>query len=155
MPIFAKNILNGNEFVFSTLSAGLAVGMLLGTILVGLINIKKRRGIVALAALGGMGVFYTAFSLVEIFWINVTLVVLIGVTVAFTNVPLSSAIQHHTEQQYIGRVMSLVQFSAMGLIPVSYLITTLFISMGISIDVIMLFAALALCLLSVIVLMKA
>ncbi|MGP4070953.1 MFS transporter [Piscibacillus sp. B03] len=155
LPIFAKNILNGNELTFSTLSAGLAIGMLIGTILVGFLNIQKRRGIVAVGALGGMAIFFTAFSLVENLWINVALVVLMGMTVAFTNVPLSSAIQHHTEKKYIGRVMSLVQFSAMGLIPVSYLLTTLFISIGVSIDQIMLFAALALCLLSFIVLFKA
>ncbi|TFB18886.1 MFS transporter [Filobacillus milosensis] len=155
MPIFAKNVLGGDELTFSTLSAGLAIGMLLGTILVGVLNIRKKRGLVAVVSIGGMAIFYTAFSLIGVFWVNVALVVCIGISVSFTNVPLTAAIQHHTEEKYIGRVSSLVQFSAMGLIPISYLITTMFISLGVKIDQIMMYAALTLCVLSAIVLIKA
>lgn len=155
LPIFARNVLGGDELTYSYLSTGIAVGMLLGTLIVGVLNLKKKRGLISVLSIGALSIFLLLFSLVSTFWLNLVIVLLIGITISLTNVPLAAAIQHHTDKEYLGRIVSLIQFSSMGLVPVSYFITSMVIGVGISVNQVMFFCALILCLLSLIVLIKA
>jgi len=141
MPLFAKNVLNGTEVTYSYLYGALAAGMLIGSLLIGVLNIQKKRGLVSVSAIMALAIFFVLLSLSDVLAISLALVFLMGAAVAGANIPLVSVIQQHTESNYLGRVMSFVAFSSMGLVPISYLLTSLLISMNIPINTIMLLSS--------------
>nr|WP_040402773.1 MFS transporter [Alkalibacillus haloalkaliphilus] len=134
LPIFARNVIGGGEFTYSLLSGLLGVGMLIGAVIVGIININRRRGLVSLVSIVALGVFMVIFSLTGELWISLVAISLVGLTMSIIDVPILSAIQANTDEDYIGRMMSLISFASMGLLPVSFLLTSLFISLGFSVD---------------------
>ncbi|MDQ0352877.1 MFS family permease [Alkalibacillus filiformis] len=134
LPIFARNVIGGGEFTYSLLSGVLGVGMLIGAVIVGVININRRRGLVSLVSIVALGVFMVIFSLTGELWLSLLVISLVGLTLSIIDVPILSAIQANTDEDYIGRMMSLISFASMGLLPVSFLLTSLFISLGFSID---------------------
>ncbi|MDV2581300.1 MFS transporter [Alkalibacillus haloalkaliphilus] len=134
LPIFARNVIGGGEFTYSLLSGVLGAGMLIGAVLVGVINVNRRRGLVSLISIVALGVFMIAFSLTGELWVSLLVISLVGLTLSIIDVPILSAIQAHTDEKYIGRMMSLISFASMGLLPVSFLLTSVFISIGFSID---------------------
>ncbi|KMJ55919.1 hypothetical protein AB685_24730 [Bacillus sp. LL01] len=45
MPLFSSRILNGDEVTYALLNGGIAAGMLVGGVGVGLLNIQRKRGL--------------------------------------------------------------------------------------------------------------
>jgi hypothetical protein len=146
--------LDGDTLQFSFLEGALAGGMLMGVILVGIINIQKKRGRFAMTGIGIMGIFYLLLSQVNIFWQGIVVLFFIGLSLAASNIPIMSVIQSLVEKEMIGRLMSLISTCSMGLIPVSYALTSLLLSIGFSISMIMLMGAVPLLLLVLYVFMK-
>ncbi|WP_035513026.1 MFS transporter [Halalkalibacillus halophilus] len=144
LPIFARNILDGDEFTYSILSGTSGVGMLIGSVTIGILNVRNKRGVVAIVGIVFLSIFFVAFSLSGVLWLSMLFVGLIGITLSVIDIPLISAIQAHTEEKFIGRIMSLLAFASIGLVPVSYLLTTSFISLGFDINEIMLVSSLCL-----------
>ncbi|MET3682710.1 MFS family permease [Alkalibacillus flavidus] len=155
LPIFAHDILDGDEFTYSLLSGTLGVGTLLRALLIGFLNVNRKRGIVALIGLMSLGVFMVSFSLTTVLIVSLIFISLIGFVISIIDVPIISAIQANTESQYIGRIMSLMSFASMGLIPVSYLLTSLMISIGFAIDTILLLSSICLIVVGICVLLFA
>ncbi len=92
-------------------------------------------------AIGTMAVFYLLLSQASMFWQSMVVLFLIGACMAAANIPIMAVIQSIVEKEMIGRVMSLISISSMGLIPVSYALTSVFLSIGFSISMIMLMGA--------------
>ncbi|WP_368505576.1 MFS transporter [Alkalihalophilus sp. As8PL] len=155
MPLFASRILNGDEVTYAFLNGGIAVGMLLGGVGVGLLNIQRRRGLISILAMSSLGLMFLGFSLSTTFISSMFFIILLGVAISVTNIPLIAVIQSHTKREYLGRVMSLTSFASMGLLPVSYLVTSLFLAIGIAIELIMLVSAVGLAVVCFIILFKA
>ncbi|WP_096185959.1 MFS transporter [Evansella halocellulosilytica] len=155
LPIFAMNVLHGNELTYSYLSGGIAGGMVLGAMLIGILNVQKKRGFISILGIAVLGLFFIGLSVSSNFWMSLTFVILIGMASSAANVPLFAVIQHYTKKEYLGRVMSLTTFAAMGLVPISYLMTSLFIAMNISIEMIMLGSSICLTLVCFTILFKA
>ncbi|MBM7552051.1 MFS transporter [Thalassobacillus pellis] len=137
LPLFVKTILKGTAIDFSMLEAGLAVGMLIGSIIVGVLNIKHRRGMVGIISLIISGFFFAGLSLSANLWMAIVMLGLFGVCLSCSNIPFISAIQSIVDDKVLGRVMGLISLASMGLIPVSYAITSLVLSVGVPIDHIM------------------
>ncbi|MDQ0158093.1 MFS family permease [Alkalibacillus salilacus] len=155
LPLFARDILNGDEFTYSLLSGMLGVGTLVGALLIGVLNVRQKRGMVALTGIMLLGLFMVAFSLTDSLLLSLMFISLIGLVISTIDVPIISAIQAHTEKKYIGRMMSLMSFASMGLIPVSYLLTSFLISLGLTIDTILLSSSVCLMVVGVFVLVFA
>ncbi len=141
LPLFVKNILNGSTLDFSFLEGALAFGMLTGAVIVGVINIQKKRGLFAIITLGIMSLCYLALSQTTMLWQSVVVLFLIGTMMSACNIPIMAIIQSIVEKEMIGRVMSIVSMSSMGLIPVSYALTSLFLAIGFPISTVMLIGA--------------
>ena len=137
LPLFVKTILNGDAMTFSLLEAGAAVGMLIGSIVVGILNLTKKRGKVALLALIFSGLAFVGLSFSTELWVSILMLVIFGACLSGSNIPFLSAIQGMIEEKVLGRVMGLISLASMGLIPVSYAMTALLLSTGIGIDHIM------------------
>jgi MFS family permease len=154
LPLFVKNILGGSTLDFSMIEGSLAFGMLFGAVLAGLLNLEKKRGLVAVGAIGIMSVLYLLLSQTNYLWQSMLVIFMQGIFLSVANIPLISVIQSIVEDKMIGRVMSLLSISSMGLIPVSFALTSLFLSISIPIDMIMLSAAALLLMLVSYVLLK-
>jgi MFS family permease len=137
LPLFVKNILEGSAVDFSFLEAGLAGGMLIGSILIGIFNVKKNRGKLTLMMLVMSGLFFTGLSFTTALWQSILLLGLFGMCLSLSNISSISAIQSVIDEKVLGRVMGLISLASMGLIPVSYALTSGVLSLGVSIHHIM------------------
>ncbi|MGP4077462.1 MFS transporter [Halobacillus sp. K22] len=137
LPLFVKNILEGTAVDFSFLEAGLAGGMLVGSIVIGSLNVKKNRGRLTLMTLVLAGISFIGLSFTAELWQSMVMLGLFGTFLSVSNISSISAIQSIIEEKVLGRVMGLISLASMGLIPVSYAITSAVLSLGISIHHIM------------------
>ena len=106
---------------FGTLLSCFSGGALSGMLLAGLVKRPPRRGVllVAISFLMGLGLVTIGLSY-RLVPIALTLA-LMGVGAGFVNVQIVSWMQARAERQVLGRVMSVVMFSAVGLLPISLL----------------------------------
>ena len=107
---------------FGTLLSCFSGGALGGMLLAGLVKRPPRRGVllVAISFLMGLGLVTIGLSY-RLVPIALTLA-LMGVGAGFVNVQIVSWMQARAERQVLGRVMSVVMFSAVGLLPMSLLV---------------------------------
>ncbi|MGP4059492.1 MFS transporter [Halobacillus sp. H74] len=137
LPLFVKNILDGTSVDFSLLEAGLAGGMLVGSVVIGVLNLKKNRCKVALLSLIFTGIAFAGLSFTTEIWMSILALGIFGISLSVTNIPFIAFVQSLIEEKMLGRVMGLISLASMGLIPVSYLLTSGVLALGISIDHIM------------------
>ncbi|MYL29626.1 MFS transporter [Halobacillus halophilus] len=137
LPLFVKQRLNGTALDFSFLEAGLAGGMLLGAVLLGILNLKKRRGRTSLLALVFAGGAFFALSFTEELWLSLGCLVVFGFFLSVCNIPVLAVLQSFIEDKMMGRVMGLVSLASMGLVPVSYAVTSVILAAGVPIHQIM------------------
>lgn len=138
LPIFIKNILQGSTLEYSYLEGSIAFGMLAGSALLGIFNPQKKRGKIIIFGLILMSVCFTAFSLTSSLWQSAVILFLLGLSISGINIPIFTLTQSIVEPQMIGRVMSLLSLSSLGLVPVSYGVTSLLLWAGLAIDTVML-----------------
>jgi len=107
---------------FGTLLSCFSGGALGGMLLAGLVKRPPRRGVllVSISFLMGLGMVTIGLSY-RLVPIALTLA-LMGVGAGFVNVQIVSWMQARAERQVLGRVMSVVMFSAVGLLPMSLLV---------------------------------
>jgi MFS family permease len=105
---------------FGTLLSSFSGGMLLGMLLGGLIKEPRHRGIQFMVMSLVCGLELVAIGVFPSFGAVAGLLAVMGLGVGFVNVQFSAWMQMRVEHALLGRVMSVMMFSAVGLIPVSY-----------------------------------
>jgi MFS family permease len=107
---------------FGTLLSCFSGGALGGMLMAGLVKRPPRRGVllVGINFLMGLGMLAIGLSY-RLAPIAITLA-LMGLGAGFVNVQIVSWMQARAERQVLGRVMSVVMFSAVGLLPMSLLV---------------------------------
>lgn len=105
---------------FGTLLSCFSGGMLLGMLLGGLIKEPRRRGIQFMVMSLVCGLELVAIGVFPSFGAVAGLLAVMGLGVGFVNVQFSAWMQMRVDHSLLGRVMSVMMFSAVGLIPVSY-----------------------------------
>jgi MFS family permease len=113
----------GSAAAFGTFLSCFSGGMLGGILLGGLVKRPRRRGLQFIAMSGLAGLEMIGIGLVPKFGMIATLLALMGLGVGFVNVQFSAWTQTRVERALLGRVMSVMMFSAVGLVPVSYAIS--------------------------------
>lgn len=110
----------GSAAAFGTLLSCFGGGMLAGILLGGLIKEPRRRGpqFMVMSLLCGLEMI--AIGLFPRFGAVAGLLAVMGLGAGFVNVQFSAWIQMRVEHALLGRVMSVMMFSAVGLVPVSY-----------------------------------
>jgi len=103
----------------SCFSGGMLAGILLGA----LVKRPRKRGLqfIVMSALAGFEMVAIGLSLQMV--AICTLLAVMGLGVGFVNVQFSAWTQTRVPPALMGRVMSVVMFSAVGLVPVSYWIS--------------------------------
>lgn len=151
LPVFVEGVLKGNSLDYSFVQGGFTFGMIAGSIIISIININRNRGAYALYLIALQGLGMLLFSQVQIIEIAIPVIILIGMLNPAINIPLISMVQTYTDRNKIGRVMSLIRTGSLGLIPLSYAITSFLLGIGIKINIIMAWSSLPL-LVSVVIL---
>jgi MFS family permease len=137
LPLFVDEILSGDTLDYSYIEGSLSFGMVIGAVVMGIINLKRKRGNFAMLSLIGLSLAFLCFSQSGSVWQAMMLIFVLGMLMQGTNIPLIAAIQSMVERKMIGRVMSLLSISALGLTPVSFALTSVLLSLGVKVDTIM------------------
>ncbi|MFZ0640941.1 MAG: MFS transporter [Candidatus Acidiferrales bacterium] len=107
---------------FGTFLSCFSGGMLAGMGLGGTVKKPRKRGLQFIAMGALCGVELIGVGLYPRFWAIASLLAMMGLGVGFVNIQFSTWIQLRVERAMLGRVMSVLMFSAVGLIPISYAI---------------------------------
>jgi MFS family permease len=110
----------GGAGAFGTLVAAAGAGALIGIVGAGSVRRFRRRGLIELSLTGVLGIVVASIAFVPNLVVAVPLAVAIGATASFLGVITISWLQERAEPGLLGRVMSLVMFSAVALDPISF-----------------------------------
>jgi MFS transporter len=105
---------------FGSFLAFFSGGMLLGSVLGGLVRQPRKRGpqFIAVSALAGLELI--AIGLAPKFAVIAAALALMGVGIGWVGVQFSAWIQLRVDRAVLGRVMSVLMFALVGFAPVSY-----------------------------------
>lgn len=154
IPLLVDSVLKGEVLDLSFLQSSYQGGMLAGAILVGILNLRKKRGLTMLVMIGVLGVCLTFLGQIGFLWQGILLLSLMGILSSFINVTLISTIQAQSDPNKIGRVMSLVNASSNGLVPLSYAFVSLALVMQFTISDVMLLCGMLIVVISSIYLLR-
>ena len=117
MPVFAKEILQGDSHTYGFLMGAAGVGALLGAIFLASREtvLKLGRIIPAAALLFGTGLIVLSFT--NIFSLSMVLMVFIGLGMMLQTAASNTVLQTITEDDKRGRVMSFYTMAVMGTAP--------------------------------------
>jgi len=118
----ADNRFVGGATAFGIILSAFGGGALIGTIIAGSYRFK-RRGIM-LASIGVLaGIGLGLFGIIPNVLSAVLLAVPMGIILGVFNIMLISWLQQETQPRMVGRVMGLVTFASVGLMPISFAIS--------------------------------
>ena len=124
LPILANTKLAEGALALGVVLSAFAGGALSGAILAGTLPTPKRRFgpiLVVLFALSGL--LLMPFGFLNSMWVAAAVALVIGVAEGYAGIMFMSWLQARTPQRMMGRVMSLLMISAVGLSPLSYAVS--------------------------------
>ncbi len=110
----------GSAAAFGTLLSCFSAGTLVGLIAGGTIKRPRRRGLQFIVMSGLAGLELISIGLVQRLVPIGILLAVMGLGVGFVNVQFSAWLQLRVDRAILGRVMSVLMFAAVGLVPLSY-----------------------------------
>jgi len=139
IPLLVNNVLHGEAMDLSILQGSYEIGMLLGALFIGILNLTRRKALIILRLICLIGVALATLGQIHSVWQGIILLLIMGVSSSVINVLLISSIQEKSHEDKIGRVMSIVNASSNGLVPLSYAFVSLSLFINLSISHLMLF----------------
>ncbi|MBI5030727.1 MAG: MFS transporter [Chloroflexi bacterium] len=119
LPIFVKNVLDLGSESFGFIMSAFGVGMVAGSIAVGVRPPRAHRGIIVFLLTTLQGVLFAMVGLVPIFVISCVLSLVIGFANGIVNTMLSAMLQGMIADEYRGRIFGLMSMISMGMMPIS------------------------------------
>jgi len=117
LPIFAKDILQGNAYTMGFLMAATGVGAVLGALyLAARRSVAGFMRLIAMAS-GAFGLGLVAFSLSPNVWLSMGILVWVGCAMMIQMAGTNTFIQTIVEEDKRGRVMSFYTMAFMGMAP--------------------------------------
>lgn len=132
IPILV-DLYGGSPINLTYIEVSLGVGMLLSSVIVGSVKIK-RRGMTSLLGLIATLVIAVTFSQVSNLSILAGLAFFIGFFMTFAYIPFFSSVHEKIDERIMGRVMSVIFLAMNGFDPIAYAGVTLFVSNGFDIQ---------------------
>jgi len=124
LPLLAK-FRFGSSAAFGTMMSCFGGGALAGMALAGTLRPRRHRGYLFLGFVGAESFGIAAMPLIRSLPPLGLDMVVIGVCAGIANVSIIAWIQGHVDHALMGRVMSVVMFGAIGLMPISLLLAGL------------------------------
>ena len=124
LPLLANTKLSEGALALGVILSAFAGGSLIGAILVGTLPAPKRLfGPILVALFGLSGLLLMPFGFLASMWIATTVALVIGVAEGYAGIMFMTWLQARTPQKLMGRVMSLLMISAVGLAPLSHAVS--------------------------------
>ncbi len=124
LPILANTNLGEGALALGIIMSAYAGGSLFGSIFAGTLPTPKRRfGPILVLAFALSGLLLTPFGFLGSMWIAAALALVIGGADGYAGILFMSWLQGRTPQRMMGRVMSLLMISAVGLSPLSHTVS--------------------------------
>jgi len=123
MPVFARDILDGDSHTFGFLMGATGIGALIGAMYLAARKTAAGLGLVIAIAAGVFGTGLIAFSLSRTSWLSLTLMVLTGFGMMVQMAASNTLLQTVSDDKKRGRVMSFYTVAFMGMIPFGSLLT--------------------------------
>jgi len=134
IPLIATDVLHGTAIHLSILESAIAIGMITGIFLIGLINPTKKRGVIVLGQLFLLGSIMVFLSFTTQLWQSAVAFVLLGIGITAGDIPVRTMIQEKTDPEMMGRVTAMMSTVSNGFVPVSYGLTSLMLSYSLPIN---------------------
>jgi MFS family permease len=119
IPVLADSRLPEGAAAFGTIWAAFAGGSLIGVILSGTIGRRIRASDAGLLTVAISGVGTLALAWAGDTWLACLLMFINGIGGGYINVVIVTLLHHRAPQTFLGRIMSLLYFSNIGLNPLS------------------------------------
>lgn len=137
IPILVKDIYQSEVLGLAFIQTSMGIGALIGAFTLAIFPIK-RPGISIVLFLTVLGVLYTFTGLSPYLVLTAIIVGVMGMFTQFINIPILTLMQQITDKKMLGRMMSFFMTVSTGLVPVSYMVTSILIGANINIQHIML-----------------
>lgn len=121
VPVLADERLPNGAAAFGILMSAYGAGSLIGIILSGLLPNPPQKwfGTILFLAVSSMGLFMAALAFVYTIWAGLVLLFISGLIDGWAIIQFTTWLQRRSPQRLLGRVMSLLMFSFVGLAPVA------------------------------------
>ena len=124
LPILANTKLAEGALALGVVMAGYAGGSLLGSILAGTLPAPRLRlGPILVVLFALSGLLLMPFGFLRSTWIAAAIALAIGAAEGYAGIMFMSWLQARTPRKLMGRVMSLLMISAVGLAPLSHTVS--------------------------------
>jgi DHA3 family macrolide efflux protein-like MFS transporter len=119
IPLMVKNILNMGAEGFGVLGSSISVGMVLGSLFLGMIGGVRSKGSFITTGIIVAGAFLALFGISESFWTSIFLLGGCGFGVSFANILVPAVFQTKIPHEKQGRVFGTLGTISGGLRPIS------------------------------------
>jgi MFS family permease len=119
LPVLASIRLAEGAAAFGLIMGAYAAGNLLGYLVAGALPARRGIGLVTVAVLAGFGPATIGLGFITRTWEAFALLFVMGLGNGYLSIFLISWLQKRTRHDMLGRVMSLVMLSSLGLAPLS------------------------------------
>lgn len=140
IPLIVSDILHGDALTLSLYHSAWAGGLMLGSLAALLFNLKKKRLFRSTLLLMVQGLLLVGLGQVDIIWVHLLSIVIMASCASMVSVPIFSYVQENTDKEMLGRVMSLLNITSLGILPLSYALASFTLSAGISTALLLLFS---------------
>jgi len=131
IPILVKNF-GWSGSAFGYLMGAVGVGAIIGGIITGLANGFRGHYRLLAIFIAGMGSGIAATGFMHNLGFGITAMLVVGTMMSMVDIPIIIYIQTVSDQKMLGRVMSLLSLTSMGLGPVSYALTSFILQHGLA-----------------------
>ncbi len=121
LPVLADGIFGQGARGVGLLTAGVAVGAILGMLSLARLSGERALDSIILWSTGGLGVVLCGFVAVPSFAALWLLMALVGLTYMSQNAATNSAVQASITEEFRGRVMSIYTMTVVGAVPIGAL----------------------------------
>jgi MFS family permease len=120
IPVIASTRLPEGAAAFGILMAATAIGSLVGMAGSAVVKIPPRHvGLAIAVAIGCFGLGLAAIGFIGSTWAGIAILLALGAVNGYTGVVLITLLQKSIPSEMMGRLMSLVTISSIGLVPIS------------------------------------
>lgn len=123
IPVFAKDVLQGDASTFGTLMASVGVGALAGGVLMALRATVRGLGRLIIASTVGFSLFILLFAQSSNVWVGSTLIGMAGFFMVMAMIASQTLAQTLVSEDVRGRVMSIYSMIAIGMLPFGSLLS--------------------------------
>jgi predicted MFS family arabinose efflux permease len=122
LPVMVKDVFHSGPDVFTLFLSTSGAGSVVGALIVAGLGNVKRKGFVALSALGVLGATMFGFAASKQLWVSCLMLFLSGAALMATFAMISSLVQLITSNEMRGRVMSVYNVAFRGGGPIGNLL---------------------------------